>query len=47
VRGDVALRLIFSNLELTDADVARCLDNVTATADELLAGGSRSSGSKR
>lgn len=40
VRGEVALRIVFSNLELTEADVARCLDNVTETADELAAAGS-------
>jgi len=40
VRGEVALRIIFTNLELTEADVARCLENVAATADEMLATGS-------
>jgi glutamate/tyrosine decarboxylase-like PLP-dependent enzyme len=40
VRGDVALRIVFSNLELTESDVARCIDNVTAAAAELAAAGS-------
>jgi glutamate/tyrosine decarboxylase-like PLP-dependent enzyme len=40
VRGKVALRLVFSNLELTAADIERCLDNVSDTADELAAVGS-------